>query len=263
MTGATTAGSAPDSAAALKILLMLLALLCRRRLAWRARHPAGLAIPVEQPVPVRFAEVFGRHLVGDLFQRPAQPHEIPITPHARPPESSPIEVDEIHRIISDEQDVVRVQVRVTHAEIVERANAASDGDPAENRKAPPAQGFGERHRIRQPLGDEICGVERAMAAVARGDRRRHRKPRAMQVIQELPLCKGARRRLVPPEISVAHKLRKHAPAPIVTQDELLLARAHEIGRATAAGLTLDFVALLPVGGVEPAGCRVARPGRVI
>ena len=45
--------------------------------------------------------------------------------------------------------------------------------------------------------------------------------------------------------------------------ELLLAGAHEMSGAAAAGLAFDFVPLFPVRGVEPGGGCVAGPGRVI
>ena len=224
---------------------------------------ARLPISVEQPMPVRFAEMLWWQAVGDLLERASQPHEIAVAPHPGPHEPAAIEIEQVHQIVADEQDVVRVQIGVAHAEVVKHAQAAADGDPAENRNAAPTQERGERLRIEQPLGDEVRGVEQAMAPIARRDRRRHGQPRAMQVIEQLPLAERARFGFAAPQITVAHHARNETAAPIVAQHVVLAAAAYEVSGAAAARFAFDLAALAPIPSVEPGSRYVAHAGGVI
>ena len=228
----------------------------------RRTHP-GTILALVPRHPQRFAEMLRRQVVGDFLERPPQPHQVSVAPHAGPHEAAAVEVDEIHRLVAHEQDVVRVQVWMTHAQIVKGADAPTDGDPPQDRNAAHAQLLGERNRICQALGDQVCGIGEAPPPVASRNRGGHRQARPVQVIEQLPFFKRSRRRFAAPEVLIAQNAGDQPAAPIVPKHELLLARAYEVGGAAASGLAFHLIALEPECGVEPCGGRVAGPGRVI
>ena len=205
-----------------------------------------------------------RQLVGDLLERTAQAYEVAVAPETRLHQPPAIEVHEIHQVIAHEQNVVRIQVRMAHAEVVEGANAAPDDDPPQNRNAARANHGCERHGIHEPLRDEIRGVSQPVTMIASGNRRRHRQARAVQVIQQLPFAKRASLELTAPDVPIVSDLRDEPATTVVPQDEPFgLAGADEVHGATTLRFTIQLATLLPEGGLEPARRCVAGPGSVI
>jgi hypothetical protein len=207
--------------------------------------------------------MLGRQSVGDLLQRPPQPHEIAIAPQARLHQPPAIEIEQVHEIVADQQNVVRIQIRMTHAQVVKHANAAPDRDPPQNRNPTPPQQLRKRDRFAEPLGDDVRRVCEPEAPITCGHRRRHRQPRTMQVIQQLPLAKPASRELTAPEIVIARHLRNEPAAVVVAEHEPLPAILDEVDRAAPARLTIQLAAIAPEHRIEPARRRVAGPGGVI
>src|ERR1700739_2389103 len=121
------------------------------------RGAARLTVAVEEPVPGGLREALGRQPPGELLQRAAQAHQVRVTPQAGTAQLTAVEVDEIDLLFAEEY-VVRVEVRVADAEVVEAADAPSDRDPGEDGERPGAQAFRERADRRQPLGDQGARV---------------------------------------------------------------------------------------------------------
>src|SRR5207247_9599877 len=115
-----------------------------------------------------------------------------------------IEVDEIHGLLA-QQHVVRIEIRVAHPEIVESADAAADGNPGEHRQGPGAQTLAQRADYGHALGDDVAGVGEAVVVVARRERRRHRQPRTMQTVGQLPLLERPRALLALPDVALARE----------------------------------------------------------
>jgi hypothetical protein len=207
--------------------------------------------------------MFRRQFVRDLLQRPPQPNQIVIAPQPRLHQPPAIEIEQVHEIVADQQNVVRIQIRMTHAEVVKHANAATNRDPTENRNSPPPQECRERDRLAESFGDDVRRVREPNTPITRGHRRRHRQPRATQVIEQLPLAKPARRELTAPQIVIARHLRDEPAAVIVPEHEPLPTILDEVDGAAPARLTIQLAAIAPKDGIEPARRRVAGPGGVI
>jgi hypothetical protein len=207
--------------------------------------------------------MLGRQFVRDLLQRPPQPNEIVIAPQARLHQPPAIEIEQVHEIVADQQNIVRIQIRMTHAQVVKHANAAPDRDPPENRNPPPPQKRRECDRFGEPFSDDVRRIREPDAPVARRHRRRHRQSRAMQVIEQLPLAKRATRELTAPQIVIARHLRDEPAAVVMPKHEPLPTILDEVHSAAPARLTIQLAAIAPKHGIEPARRRVAGPGGVI
>jgi hypothetical protein len=214
-------------------------------------------------MPIRLAEMLGRQLVRDLLQRAPQPNEIVIAPQPRLHQPPAVEVEQIHEIIADQQNVVRIQIRMTHAQIVKHANAATDRDPPENRNPLPPHQRSERDRFPKPLGDDVRRVREPVPSIARSHRRGHRQPRPVQVIQQLPLAKRTRRELPAPPVAIARDLRDQPASVVVPEHQSRPAIPNEMHGAASKRLAIDLATLAPKGRLEPARRRVAGPGGVI
>jgi hypothetical protein len=215
-------------------------------------------------MPICLTEMLRRQFVRDLLQRATQSYEIPIAPHARLHQPPAIEIDEVHQVIANQQDVVRIQIRMTHTQVVKHANATTDDDPPENRDAARPHHRRQRNRIDQPFSDQVRGVSEPTPLIAGRDRRRHWQTGAVKVIKQLPLAKRARFEFTAPQVPIAHEARNQTTASIVPQHQPLgLAGANEMHGAAPARFTIQFAAFLPEGGIEPGRCRVAGPGGVI
>src|SRR5579883_2424164 len=80
--------------------------------------PGRLSIAVQKSVPVGFGEAVRGQSVSNLLQRSPQPDEIGIAPQAGPAQLATVEIHQIHGVLA-EKHVVRVEVGVTHAEVME------------------------------------------------------------------------------------------------------------------------------------------------
>src|SRR3977135_1656811 len=185
-------------------------------LSGHRRRGAGgeLAVTVEQCVPVRLPETLRRQSPGDLLHEWGPPHQVGVAPQPRPAQLTAIEVDEVHGLLA-QQHVVRIQIRMAYPEIVESADAATDGNPGEHRQGPGAQALAQGSDYGQALGDDVAGIGEAMVAVARRERCRHRQPRPMQTVGQLPLLERPRALLALPEVAIAREARDQAAAPVV------------------------------------------------
>src|SRR3984893_18479203 len=95
-------------------------------------------------MPVGFAETIARQAISDLLERPAQPHEVAIAPEPRLSQLALVEVDHIDLGVLVEKQVMCVEIRMTHAQIMESPYATADGDPRQNRERTGGQALGQR-----------------------------------------------------------------------------------------------------------------------
>src|ERR1700680_2538477 len=152
---------------------------------------------------------------------------------------------------------------MAYPEIVESADAATDGNPGEHRQGPGAQALGQGSDYGQALGDEVAGIGEAMMAVARRERRRHRQPRTIQTVGQLPFFERPRALLALPEEAIARDARDQAAAPIVAQHVTLARGSDEVGGAAAARHAVELAARRPVFRIEPVGTQIAHTRGVI
>ncbi len=94
-------------------------------------------------MPVCLRDTVRRQGIRHLLERTPQAHQIAVAPQPGLHQPAAVEIDQEHVALGGEQDVVRVEVRMAHAQVVEGADAAPDGDPAEDRQRTRAQALGQ------------------------------------------------------------------------------------------------------------------------
>src|SRR5204862_25718 len=82
----------------------------------------------------------------------------------------------------------------------------------------------------------------AVVAVARRERRRHRQPRTMQTVGQLPLLERPRALLALPDVAIARDARDQPAAPVVAQHVVLARGSDEMGGAAAARRAIELAA---------------------
>src|SRR6202042_59948 len=130
-----------------------------------------------------------RYRIGGFLERAPQADQVVVLPEAGFAQGAAIEIDQVDRLLA-QQDVVRVEIRVTHTEIVKSPYASSDQDPRQNGESAFAEALRQRPDRRQPLGDEVARVSQAVVNITTRDRRRNRQAGTVQAIGELPLREG-------------------------------------------------------------------------
>src|SRR5262245_40917343 len=125
--------------------------------------------------PVGGAETIGWQFATDLGERAHEPREIRGAPRRGCPQATTIEINDRNALGGVDQDVVRRQIRVIHAVVVELPDASPDRAPRRNghRRALEQRRYGPR--TRNALGNQVAGIDEAGAHHARRDRPRHRK----------------------------------------------------------------------------------------
>ncbi|MFO1409147.1 MAG: hypothetical protein U1F06_02035 [Steroidobacteraceae bacterium] len=137
---------------------------------FRALAPR-VEVGLDQRAPVAGIEVQARQRIGDLLQRAQLDHGV--APHAGAPQPAAVEVDQPH-LVGIDQHVVRVEVGVVAAGVVEALQAAADvlsqrGAAASGRRAHHGKQahVGMRSTSRSARGTPARGAGSA-AATGRG-----------------------------------------------------------------------------------------------
>src|SRR5207245_2507433 len=121
----------------------------------------GLPVAVQQSVPIGLPEAIARQRIGNLLERAPQAHQIAVTPESRPAQLALVEVDDVHLGILVEKDVVRVEIGVTHPEIMESPDATADRDPSQDGEGAGREAFRERADRVETLGNDVATVREA------------------------------------------------------------------------------------------------------